>query len=144
MYKRILLAYDGSEEGRRALFECSDLAMLLKSEVRLLAVIPSYAGMTVVEGMVIQDTFEDEKKHYQGVLDEGLSLLKARGYEVQGSLAYGDPVDEVVAHAKTTGADLICVGHKRAASWAERWWKSSVGKSLIDQAQCSVLIAMTP
>ena len=40
MYKRILLAYDGSEEGRRALLECANLAGALNAAVHLLAVMP--------------------------------------------------------------------------------------------------------
>ena len=37
--------------------------------------------------------------------------------------------------------DLIIVGHQQEASWAARWWRGSVGKTLIDTAPCSTLIA---
>jgi nucleotide-binding universal stress UspA family protein len=142
MYKKILLAYDGSEEGRKALVECADLAQLLKAEVHLLAVIPFYAGMMVVEGMVMENDFEQEKKRFQAILDEGIARLKARGCIAEGTLANGEPVDEIGARAKAVGAELICVGHRRAKSWAERWWRGSVGKNLVDIAECSVLVAM--
>jgi nucleotide-binding universal stress UspA family protein len=39
MYKRVLLAYDGSIEGRRALREGAKLAQLCDAEVFLLAVV---------------------------------------------------------------------------------------------------------
>ena len=39
MYKKVLLAYDGSVEGRRALREGAKLAQLCRSEVFLLAVV---------------------------------------------------------------------------------------------------------
>ena len=143
MYERILLAYDGSEEGRKALKECADLAVAVKAEVHLLAVIPFYAGMMVVEGMVMENDFEQEKKRYQAILDEGLARLRDRGFEsVQGTLANGEPVDEIVARAKAIKADLICVGHRKAKGWTERWWRGSVGKTLTDHAGCSVLIAI--
>jgi nucleotide-binding universal stress UspA family protein len=143
MYKRILMAYDGSEEGRRALLEAGDLATMLKAEIHLLAVIPSYAGIMVAEGMIIEDNFDAEKARYQGILDDALAMLRAKGYTVDGRVAHGEPIDEINARAKALKADLICVGHRRATTWAQRWWRGSLGKNLIDHSPCSVLIAMT-
>ena len=40
MYKRILLAYDGSESGQRALLDCQEIAQLNQSELFLVAVMP--------------------------------------------------------------------------------------------------------
>lgn len=144
MYKRMLLAYDGSDEGRKALFECGELAVAVGAEVQLLAVIPSYAGIMVAEGMIIEDNYDQERQRYQAVLDEGLAALRSRGYSVEGRVAHGEPVDEICARATELKADLICVGHRSASTWAQRWWRGSLGKNLIDHASCSVLIAMTP
>ena len=47
------------------------------------------------------------------------------------------------AYAKRLNADLIIVGHRRPKGWAERWWRGSIGATLMDDAPCSVLIAMT-
>jgi len=143
LYTRILMAYDGSEEGRKALVECGDLAGLLQTEVHLLAVIPSYAGIMVAEGMIIEDNYDQEKARYQAILEEGLARLRSRGLTaVDGRVAHGEPVDEICACAKEIGADLICVGHRRASTWAQRWWRGSLGKNLMDHSPCSVLIAM--
>ena len=43
MYSKVLLAYDGSESGRRALLECADINNLLHAEIHLLAVAPIIA-----------------------------------------------------------------------------------------------------
>ena len=37
-YRKILLAYNGSKEGKLALLECADLAGFLNAETHLLAV----------------------------------------------------------------------------------------------------------
>ena len=142
MYKRILLAYDGSDEGRGALSECGDLAVLLNAQVHLLAVIPSYAGLMVAEGMIVEDNYDHERKRFEDVLDEGIASLRARGYSAEGQVAHGEPVDEICARAKQLKADLICVGHRHANTWAQRWWRGSLGKVLMDHAPCSVLITM--
>ncbi len=144
MYKRILLAYDGSEEGRRALLECANLAGELKAEVQLLAVMPPYANMMMIEGLAVEDVLEHEKTRFKAVLEEGVAKLRDRGFIVEGVLASGEPVDEICARAKEIGAELICVGHRRATTWAQRWWRGSVGANLIDHSPCSVLIALAP
>jgi len=41
MYKRILLAYDGSDAGQKALLDCQDVAQWSHSELFLIAVMPS-------------------------------------------------------------------------------------------------------
>lgn len=144
MYKQILLAYDGSETGRRALREFADLAALLNAQVHLLAVVPTYAGIMMAEGMIIEDTSEKERQRFQDVLDEGLAKLRARRLVADGHVAHGEPVDEICARAKELKADLICVGHRQSNSWAQRWWRGSLSKTLMDHAHCSVLIAMAP
>jgi len=144
MYKQILLAYDGSETGRRALREFAELAERLNAQVHLLAVVPTYAGLVMAEGMILEDTFEKERELFQEVLDEGLARLRARGLVADGRVTHGEPVDEICAYAKELKADLICVGHRHSNSWAQRWWRGSLSKTLTDHAQCSVLIAMAP
>ena len=50
MYKKVLLAYDGSVEGRRALREGARVAQLCNAEVFLLAVVEVSAGAGTLEG----------------------------------------------------------------------------------------------
>ncbi len=141
-YRRILLAYDGSEEGKRALFECADLANFLQAETHLLAVATMPPSLFLTEGFVPEELLEEEKNRTQAILDEGIRTLKDRGFNASGHLAVGEPVEEICRVAKEVGADLIVVGHNQKASWATRWWKGSVGASLLDYAPCSILIAL--
>lgn len=143
MYKRILLAYDGSESGRQALLECSDVANLMHAEIKLLAVIPILSPAYVGEGFIPTQPVELDRKEYEAILAEGISRLAERGFKSEGQLSFGEPADEIVNAAKTWQVDLIVMGHKHARSWAERWWRGSVSKSLIEIAPCSVLVAIT-
>ena len=45
MYKRILLAYDGSEAGQKALLECKELAQWANAELCLVAVMPPASAL---------------------------------------------------------------------------------------------------
>lgn len=143
MYKRILLAYDGSQSGQKALLDCQDLAQWSQAELALIAVLPINIGLVSTEGGVYDsDMMESEKAGMQAVLDEGLSRLQAAGHQATGTLLIGDTVDEITGYAKKIDADLIVVGHKHLEGWAARWWKSSISKALIAHAHCSVLVVI--
>jgi nucleotide-binding universal stress UspA family protein len=141
-YRKILLAYNGSQEGRRALFECADLASFLQAETHLLAVASMPPSLFLTEGFVPEELLEEEKKRTQTVLDEGIRALRERGFNATGHLAVGEPVEEICRLAKAIGVDLVMLGHNQNTSFAARWWKGSVGASLLDYAPCSILVAM--
>ena len=142
-YRKILLAYNGSVEGKRALFEAADLASFLGAETHLLAVASMPPSLFLTEGFVPEELLEEEKKRTQTVLDEGIRNLRDRGFNAAGHLAVGEPVEEICRLAKELGVDLIVLGHNQKTSFAARWWKGSVGASLLDYAPCSILVALS-
>ncbi|HYG54612.1 MAG TPA: universal stress protein [Burkholderiales bacterium] len=142
-YRKILLAYNGSQEGKRALFEAADLASFLQAETHLLAVASMPPSLFLTEGFVPEELLEEEKKRTQTVLDEGIRTLRERGFNATGHLAVGEPVEEISRFAKQLGVDLIVLGHNQHTSWAARWWKGSVGGAILDYAPCSILIALS-
>lgn len=144
MYKRILLAYDGSVSGQRALLDCQDLAQWAQSELTLVAVMPlnmDVMGMGV--GVYDPHLMERDKAVMQTVLNEGIAQLAAAGHQATGEVLVGETVDEITKYARKIAADLIVVGHKHLDSWAARWWRGSISKTLIEHAPCSVLVAIT-
>jgi nucleotide-binding universal stress UspA family protein len=142
-YRKILLAYNGSAEGKRALLECAELANFLGAETHLLAVASMPPSLFLTEGFVPEELLEEEKKRTQQVLDEGIATLKERGFAAAGHLAVGEPVEEICRRAKDLAVDLVVVGHNQNTSFAARWWKGSVGASLLDYSPCSILIALS-
>lgn len=144
MYKRILLAYDGSDAGQKALLDCRELAQWSQSEVHLIAVMPSAMSFVGLEGGVYDVELEErEKKKYQAVLEDGLRRLGEAGWQARGEVVTGEAVDEIKKQAQKIDADLIVVGHKHLDSWAARWWRGSVSGALIEHAPCSVLCVIT-
>jgi nucleotide-binding universal stress UspA family protein len=144
MYKRILLAYDGSDAGQKALLDGGELAQWSGAEVFLVAVMPSAMSFVGLEGGVYDVELEErEKKKYGAVLEDGLRRLAAGGFTARGEVVVGEAVDEIVKYAKKVDANLIVVGHKHLDSWAARWWRGSISGALIEHAPCSVLVAIT-
>ncbi len=70
MYKKVLLAYDGSIEGRRALREGAKLAQLCRAEVFLLAVVTPYPLMAPEVGFTIP--MEQQTADYKPEPDQQL------------------------------------------------------------------------
>lgn len=144
MYKRILLAYNGSGAGQKALLDCHDLAQWSQAELFLIAVMPLSMGLVGLEGGIYSKEFEDsEKKKYQAVLEDGLARLAQSGHTARGEVLVGDSVDEITGYAARIDADLIVVGHRHLDSWAARWWRGSISGALIEHAPCSVLVVIT-
>ena len=145
MYKRILLAYDGSQAGQKALLDCREVAQMQGSERFLIAVMPQDPVFIAGEGAYYDaHVAEEEKKAFERTLADGVERLSDPGRPAKGEVVVGHPVDAIVQYAKKIEADLIVVGHKHLDNWAQRWWSGSVSKSLIEHSHCSVLVVITP
>jgi nucleotide-binding universal stress UspA family protein len=144
MYKRVLLAYDGSESGQKALLDCKDIVQWSGSELTLVSVMPHHIDFIGAEGGFYDPKIaEREKENYKAVLEQGLRLLSEAGHTAKGEVLVGDTVTEITNYARKINADLIVVGHKHLEGWAARWWRGSSSGALIEHAHCSVLIAIT-
>jgi nucleotide-binding universal stress UspA family protein len=143
MYKKILLAYNGSAAGQKALLESRELAAWGHATLHLVAVMPLNLNTVVAEGIVYSAQEEQaQREAYQNTLQQGLKTLENEGYHASGELISGDPINEICACAKRIGADLIVVGHKHKQGWVERWWSGSISKSLVEESPCSVLVCI--
>ena len=144
MYKRILLAYDGSDAGQKALLESRELAQWSGSELFLVAVMPSAMSFVGLEGGVYDVELEErERAKYHSILQDGLRRLEQAGYTARGEVVTGEAIDEITKYARKIGADLIVVGHRHLDSWAARWWRGSISGALVEHAPCSVLCVVT-
>jgi nucleotide-binding universal stress UspA family protein len=139
MYSRILLAYDGSLEGRAALREGALMALKFQAQVFLLSVITPSAGIEVAES-TYPGPVGRRHEHFQTVLDDGVARLKGLGLTVDAELVSGDPARYIGACARRIGADLVVVGHRRK-TLLERWWSGPSGAYLSDLLSCSLLIS---
>jgi nucleotide-binding universal stress UspA family protein len=140
MYQNILLAFDGSPDGREALDQAEKLASACGATVHLLAIIDPSENMLIVEGM----SFIPDNRAFviRSVLDEGLKRLRDAGCPATNELKYGKPAEQIMVSAAERNADLIVVGHRDQGTLA-RWLNGSVGESLVHHPPCSVLIAVT-
>jgi len=139
MYRKVLLAYDGSEDGRLALREGARLARLCGAEVFLLAVVPQTTGMTLVQDAAPELTIGQDQV-FEDVLAEGVRRLERMGFPSPlARITTGDPARQIEAKAREIGADLVVVGHRRHGVLT-RFWPGSVASYLMEHLGCSVLV----
>jgi len=142
MYRKILLCYDGTEEGRNALRQGADIALAMQAEAHLLAICRSSLDAAVPEG-VNPALFRCDDERAQGILEEGVRWLRDRGLAAHGQLVYGDALEHIPRVAAELGADLVVVGHRPRGRLA-RWWTDSGEETLLDRTRCSILAAVSP
>jgi len=140
MYKKVLLCYDGSAEGRKALKEGAELARISGAQAYLLAVCRSLTNTSPPEG-VTYALVECEDSTAQGILAQGVKRLRQLGVNAEGYLVIGDPLVHIPDYAAKLGVDLIVIGY-RSRSRLARWWSDSPQPELLNRVSCSILVAM--
>jgi nucleotide-binding universal stress UspA family protein len=142
MFQRVLLCYDGSVAGRRALKRGAELAILVKAKVHVLSVLSAVAAdAAAVADSVGGACLVDYEAEYRQSLQESIAWLQARGLNAQGYLTRGNTLDEIAAYAHKLSVDLIVVGHYPQAA-VGRWWSGPERASLAERVNCCVLIAV--
>lgn len=136
MYRRILLAADGSRESLIALREGALIAAAYNAQVYLLVIEREAPGVRVADGIYPLPITSEVSR----LMEAGLSRLKRLGVAASGAAVSGDPAAAISKAARKFQADLIVVGHRRQ-SLLDRWWSGSSGAYLVDNVPCSVLVA---
>jgi nucleotide-binding universal stress UspA family protein len=141
-FTRILMCYDATREGRRALREGKELALECRAQTHLLAVLdqsPLQWGADIASAI----PYEAAQAAAKEILEDGVTRLRALGLEATGHFAVGRAVDEIARASATFNADLIVLGHHRRGPF-KRWWEGRDDRQLLDRVSCSVLVVTAP
>lgn len=142
MFQTIVFAYNGSAECRNALEEGIALAACFSATCHLLAVVPSPPALAMVTGPLPEGLLDSEMASMNAVLEQGVSHLRDNGLKVTGTVRmWEEPTEAIANFAHETGADLVIVGHHQRSTF-DRWWRGSVGHSLLDLLPCSLFVSM--
>ncbi|TMA10060.1 MAG: universal stress protein [Deltaproteobacteria bacterium] len=140
MFKKILLAYDGSDGAKLALERVAELAKVTKTELHMLAVgrIPEYAE-TMSE---VEEAREQAKNFYSKIMEDAVESLRQRELEAKVHIDFGKPGDVILRIAEDLIVDLIVLGTKPHSALRRRFLGATVDK-VVDHALCSVLVVRT-
>ncbi len=113
MYRKILVATDGSSLSKKAVNQAIALAQLMGAELVAFKVVPRYPQSYFEGGVALaaSEVSRIEKQwadHGQAVVDAVAKSAKAKGVAVKAVIAKSDLVSEaVIAAAKKNKCDLI-------------------------------------
>ncbi|HEX3913658.1 MAG TPA: universal stress protein [Steroidobacteraceae bacterium] len=142
MFKRVLLCYDSTEAGRRALRRGAELAVLLGAQVFVLSIVSDgVANAAILAGAAGQACIVDEPAQNRKLLSESIDWLKARGLSAEGYLTGGDYIEQIIAFSDRLKIDLIVLGHYPRSSGGF-WWSGAKRASLADRVNCCVFVAV--
>lgn len=138
MFKKILLAYDGSPGAGQALAAGIELATVHGADLVALAVqerLPRFSG-TIDE---VQEEKEFANQQYSRLLDGAQAQARASGVKLRTLMRPGHPAQTIVEVAKEGKFDVILVGHSGLSGvWAA--FLGTTAEKVSRHAPCSVLI----
>jgi nucleotide-binding universal stress UspA family protein len=137
MFKKILLAYDGSDGSKRALEKAAEIAKATSAEFHIVAVgrIPEYAE-TVSE---VEEAKEQASSFYAKITDEASRNLNQQGLTATFHVEFGKPGDVILRIAEDLKSDLVILGTNVHSPLRRRVLGATVDK-VVDHAHCSVLV----
>lgn len=138
MFERILVAYDGSENAKRALLQGIELAKLFNSRLFVVEAI----DVTVFYNAGILpplSALKDLEKKAKADMAEATELAKSQGVDVITDVIEGDPATSVLDYAEKNNVDLIVVG-SRGLSRFKKVFLGSVSTAILNHAKVPVMV----
>ena len=140
MYRKILVAYNGTPESRCALHACIRLAPGPEVEVHLLGVI-NLATYLMAGEFVAESAITAEKALLEQELAKGHKMLSDAGLKVTTHFESGEPINVIGDLVSQLGIELVIIAHSRKKPMALRWWRGSTDSLLVEKVPCSILVA---
>ncbi len=138
MYRKILIASDGSDGARKALLTAIGLAKRLGAELHTVSVeeLPRFAS-SVDE--IVEDK-RDQNHRFARVLREARRAGEAEGVKLAARVVAGHAVPTIVELIEREGFDLLVIGFMGHAALYNRLIGSTTDR-LVELAPCPVLVA---
>jgi nucleotide-binding universal stress UspA family protein len=137
MLKKILVAFDGSENSRKAFGVALDLAVRFKASLMVVTVTELHEPATAPTE--IDELMHHATAHYDLEFKRLREAAESQGVEFSSQLAVGHPAEQIVNLAEQQKADMIVVG-RRGLNRATRFILGSVSERVMRYAHCPVTV----
>ena len=138
MFKKILIANDGSAGAKHALQVAIDLAKKYNAELHSISVeegVPHYAA-TIGE---VEEFRKEANEYFKKINDEALEFARKEGIELHTKVQAGHEVETIVDCAKQGKFDLLVIGFMGHSKIFGRVW-GSTSQNIAKLAPCTVVV----
>ena len=136
--KQILVATDGSENGRDALEEAVELAAAAGAKLTIVYV--RHAPLPMLGDPVYQRSLSADLRHANETVAIAAGVAHTAGVEAEAEVLEGDPAKRIVELARQRDVDLIVVGSRGLGGFAGTLL-GSVSRDVLHHADRPVLVA---
>ena len=139
MIKKIVVAFDGSEQSGKAFDFALELTKLCPGaapEILVLSVAQPPEPIDIVEMDAVIDS---ATQHYEKLFAGLKEKARERNIEIKTEVVVGHPADQIVRYAKEKNSDMVVIGQK-GKSKIENWLLGSISKRVATYAPCTVTI----
>jgi nucleotide-binding universal stress UspA family protein len=145
VFKKILVAVDGSEGALKALEKAVDLQKLTDAEIYLICVFKHHslfeASLSMVRPENVQIPDQALKEYATDVVNHAREHSKLLGAtKVRAFVKGGRPSKTIVKFAKEKEVDLIVVGTRGTNGDVEGYFLGSVSQRVASRAKCPTLV----
>ena len=134
--KNILMAYDTSEQAKKAFDFAADMAKKYGAQLTVLSVVrPPEPAESVETGAML----EEASHIYSADFAKLKKKVEPFKDKVKFEVAIGHPAEKIIQRANELQADAIVMGH-RGKTLVERWLLGSVSRRVTSYAHCTVIV----
>jgi len=137
MIDKLLIAYDGSEESKKAFQMGLEIATKFSAEVIVVSVARPPEPPVAVE---MEAVLERAAEYYRSGYDALKESVTAPGITPRFEIRMGHPAEQIVLLANEENAQMIVMGHRGGGSFLQRWRLGSIARRVMNYAQCTVVV----
>lgn len=155
IYTKILAPHDGSSSSEKAVEHAMELAKVTRAQIVFLHIIPSIPIPPFIDrtnpsfktDKIVFSMSEHIKRNYLELRERAFQMLEEKkercevnGITVKLYVLSGQPVENILALAKTEKIDLIVMGTVRLKGLSKIKAFGSVARRVSENAACAVLL----
>jgi nucleotide-binding universal stress UspA family protein len=137
MYKKLLIANDGSDGARKALAAAIQLAKRFRTQLHMLSVEEVPRFPTTLDEIVEEQ--EEAGRLFDKLIAQSVVQAKKGGVRIEAHVAAGHAVPTIVEFIERGGFDLLVIGYMGHSALYNRLIGSTTDR-LVELAPCNVLV----
>lgn len=139
LYKKILIATDGSEYTKNAIDYGIDLAKSTGAKLFVIYVVDTAAFASIPMDAAWESMYELLNQEGNQAIKYVVEKAEAEGLEIEGKLIEGHPADEIIKSSESNSVSLIVMG-TLGKSGLDRFLLGSVAEKVVRNSKIPVLV----